>query len=407
MPIFHFKGINAAGKKVQDNVTAADEIALKADLADKGISLLEFKLIKEKRRSNFLAVSSRVSPTEFVTFCQEFGIMIKAGATISQCLDTLRKQKFGTVFKNAISDAYEDVLVGLPLSEALRKHKKIFPDFFCSMIYVGELSGTLPDTLSKAATYYRNSQKTKNEAKGALMYPLFLLIVIAAVIVLLMNVVIPQFNQTFEQLGAELPLITRVVISISNFFTAYWLILLGALVGIIAILALFRKTKKGKLFFNTLSWNFPLLQGVIRATAISSFASSFAIMLNSGLPVLECMKASENIVGNAYFQSKFKYATIGVNNGRRLSGSLESAGLFPPMLLEMVAVGEQSSNLPQVFNVLAEYYEERNKQAIKKFTSILEPLLIVIMAVVVLLIMLSVFLPMFDMYNSIDQGVGL
>ena len=104
MPIFHFKGINAAGKKVQDNVTAADEIALKADLADKGISLLEFKLIKEKRRSNFFAVSSRVSPTEFVTFCQEFGIMIKAGATISQCLDTLRKQKFGTVFKNSSRD---------------------------------------------------------------------------------------------------------------------------------------------------------------------------------------------------------------------------------------------------------------------------------------------------------------
>lgn len=407
MPIFHYKGINAAGKKVQDNVTAADEISLKATLADKGISLLEYKLVKAKRRSNFFAVSSRVSSSEFVTFCQEFGIMIKAGATISQCLDTLRKQKFGTVFKNAISDAYEDVLIGMPLSEALRKHKKIFPDFFCSMVYVGELSGTLPDTLSKAAKYYQNSQKTKNEAKSALLYPIFLVIVIFAVIVLLMNVVIPQFNSTFEQLGAELPLITQVVISISDFFTQYWLFLLGGIALFILLLVLFRKTKQGKLFFNTLSWNFPILKGMIRATAISSFASSFAIMLNSGLPVLECMKASENIVNNSYFQSKFKYATIGVNNGRRLAGSLESTSLFPPMLLEMVSVGEQSSNLPQVFDVLAEYYEERNKQAIKKFTSILEPLLIVVMAVVVLVIMLSVFLPMFDMYNSIDQGVGI
>lgn len=403
MAIYHIEGIDHAGKRISGEVEAGDVIALKEELRKKQIFLESFKEKKEKRRSDFLAVSSKPSPQEFITFCQEFAILLEAGASISESLDTLRKQKFGTVFKNAISSVYEAVLKGTSLGEAFRAKKKIFPPFFCSMVEVGEVSSTLPQTLKKAAAYYDNANKTRQETRSALVYPLFLAAVVIAVIVLLMNLVIPQFKQTFSQLGAKLPGVTLGVIAVSDFFVKDWMYLLIALVSLALILYLLTLTKQGKYLKELLLWNLPLVRGVKRSTTVSMFCDSFAIMLSSGLPVLECMKNIPTIIGNEYFNRKFMAAIAEVDDGRTLSRALQNTMLFPPTLIEMVQVGEKSSDLSHVFESVCDYYEERRKNATKRMTSIIEPALIIVMAGVVLLIMLSVFLPLYGIYDQLDH----
>lgn len=403
MAIYHYEGIDINGHKVNGELEASDIAALKSLLREKQIFLDSFEEKKEKRKSNFFAVSSKPSASDFITFCKEFSIMLQAGASISESLDTLRKQKFGTVFKNAISDAFEAVLKGTPLSEAFRAHKKIFPPFFCSMVEVGEVSSTLPETLKKAAIYYDNANKTKQETRSALIYPVFLVVVVVAVIVLLMNIVIPQFKQTFEQLGADLPAVTKGVIAVSDFFRSYWMYLLILIVAILLAVYLFNLTKVGKYVKELVLWNLPLVRGVKRSTTVSMFCDSFAIMLSSGLPVLDCMKNIPSIIDNEYFNRKFNAAIAEVDNGRSLSRALQNTALFPPMLIEMVQVGEKSSDLAHVFESVCDYYEEKRRNATKQMTSVLEPILIIVMAGIVLLIMLAVFMPLYSIYDQLDN----
>jgi type IV pilus assembly protein PilC len=404
MPIYHYVGINYQGKKVKADFSCQDPIELKDELRKQNIILRSYTQAQEKRRSDFLAVSSRVKSSEFVTFCREFSIMLKAGASLSACLDTLRRQKFGTVFRNTISRVYEDVLKGEELSAALRKEKKAFPDFFISMVYVGEISGTLPTTLTKAADYYENSEKVKSETRTALVYPIFLLIVVLGVVILLMNVVIPEFKATLDELNATLPPITKGVIAVSDFFVAYWLWLIVGILSFILLLYLFNLTKEGKYARDWLTWNLPLSGQIKKATLVSVFCDSFGIMIASGLPVLDCMKAMPGIITNAYFNKKFKYATEEVNNGKRLSRALENTALFPPMLIEMVQVGEASPDLAGCFDAIGVYYETQQKNTVKRIVSVLEPVIILLLGALVLTIMLSVFLPMFEIYNSIDSS---
>lgn len=402
MPVYHYVGINSQGKTVRDFLTCQDPIELKDELEKKDIIIRSFKEAKEKRRSDFLAVSSKVSSADFVTFCREFSIMLNAGASISSCLDTLRKQKFGTVFRNTISRVYEDVLKGMAFSEALRKEKKGFPDFFIAMVYVGEVSGHLSATLIKAADYYENSQKVKSETRAALIYPIFLLIVVIAVIVILMIVVVPQFKAILDEMDATLPAITLGVIAVSDFFVKYWYFLLIGIAAFAFIIYLFNLTKTGKYCRDWFNWHLPLVGQIKRATLVSVFCDAFGIMLSAGLTVIDCMKSIPGVITNEFFNKKFKYATEEVNNGKRLSRALENTGLFPPMLLQMVDVGEKSSELSTCFNAIGSYYEAQQRNTIKKITSILEPVIILIMGVIVLLIMLSVFLPLFEIYNTIQ-----
>jgi type IV pilus assembly protein PilC len=402
MSVYHYKGIDSSGKPVKDSLPCQDPLELKEELKKKGIIISSFYEAKEKRRSDFLAMSSRVSSSDFVTFCREFSIMLTAGASIDNCLDTLRHQKFGTVFRNTISRVYEDVLKGETFSSALRKEKKGFPDFFIAMIYVGELSGNLSLTLTKAADYYENSEKIKNETRASMIYPIFLLLIVLFVVVVLIVVVIPQFKLVLDGLNAKLPAITLGVIAISDFFVNYGLYLLGAIAALFLSILVFNMTKTGKYCRDWTLWNLPLIGKIKRATLVSVFCDSFGIMLDSGLTVIECMQAIPGIITNAYFNKKFKYATEEVNNGKRLSRALENTDLFPPMLIQMIQVGEKSSKLSDSFDSIGKYYETQQKNTIKKMSSLMEPAIILIMGVVILLIMLSVFLPLFEIYNTLD-----
>lgn len=400
MAIFKYKGVNANGKTVKDTIQADDAVSLKKLLRSQGIILSDYEQLKEKRRSNFFSVSSKAKKGEFVTFCRQFAIMLTAGVSIADCLDTLRKQKFTTVFKNDISAAYEEVLKGSLLSEALQKHPKNFPNYFISMVYVGELSGNLAHVLVRAADYYDNDLKIKAKTKSAMMYPMFLSIMVVAIFFLLMIMIVPNFAKTLQGYGQELPGLTQAVLAISDFVVAnvVWL-LLGIAVVVIGSILFFKKTAKGKYLWSAFMMHVPVFKNIKINTITTRFGQTFAILLESGMQVFDCMKVMPRIINDKYFEKKFAYAIEEVNNGKRLSRSLENTQLFPPMLSQMVNVGENTGSLDEVLNIVGDYYQNVLAQSIQRATALLEPMSILLLGGVVLVIILAVMLPMFNMVN--------
>ena len=400
MAIFKYKGVNQEGKTIKDTIQADDATQLKKILRGKGIILSDYEQLKEKRRSNFFAVSSKAKKGEFVTFCRQFAIMLTAGVSIADCLDTLRRQKFSTVFKNDISAAYEEVLKGSLLSEALQKHPKNFPNYFISMVYVGELSGNLAHVLVRAADYYDNDLKIKAKTKSAMMYPMFLSIMVVAIFFLLMIMIVPNFAGTLESYGQELPGLTKIVLAMSDFIVANILYILIAMVVVIGGLILFfKKTSKGKYLKSAMMMHIPVFKAIKVNTITTRFGQTFAILLESGMQVFDCMKVMPRIIGDKYFEKKFAYAIEEVNNGKRLSRALENTQLFPPMLTQMVNVGENTGSLDEVLNIVGDYYQNVLAQSIQRATALLEPLSILLLGGVVLVIILAVMLPMFNMVN--------
>lgn len=401
MAIYKYKGIDEKGKIISNTEQADDITELKRILKQKNIILSEYVQLKEKRRSNFFAVSSKAKKGEFVTFCKQFSIMLKAGISIADCLNTLRRQKFSTVFKNDISSAYEEVLKGSLLSEAFEKHPKNFPDYFISMVYVGELSGSLSQVLVRAAAYYDNDLKNKAKVKSAMMYPMFLTIMVVAIFFLLMVFVLPNFKSTLEGAGQELPGLTVAVMAMSDFIIANFLwIIIGLVAVILFCFVFFKKTNKGKYVGSAIMMKIPVFKAIKINTITTRFGQSFAILLSSGMQVFDAMKVMPRIINDKYFEKKFVYAIEEVNNGKRLSRALENTQIFPPMLIQMVSVGENTSSLEEVLDVVGDYYNAVLFTSIQKATSLLEPISILILGVVVLIIIMSVMLPMFGMVNA-------
>lgn len=412
MPSYKYKGLNSqTGKDSEGEMFAVDEEDLKARLIAHGILLTEIKKQGEKRKSNFWAVSSKVSPLEFTTFCQQFAIMIKSGVSIKDSLGALSNQRFSTVFHNAIMDMYEDVMSGSMLSAAMRKKPKIFPDFFCSMVYVGELSGSLSTVLIKAADFYTNDNKIKQKTRTAMAYPTFISVFVFIIFIVLMVFVVPMFEDIFTEnaqyLGdVELNPLSQAIFDISDFLVAYWNYLLIGLIVFGVLVFAFNMTKAGKLTKSWFAIHLPVFRAVTLNKWTTRFSSSFAILVESGMPIVDCLKAIPLIINNTYFTKKFKTAIEQVNNGKTLSQGLQGTGLFPDMLIQMTSVGEQTAALPQTMESISEFYSDQLNASITKATALMEPLTIVMLGVVVGLIIVGVMMPIFSMYSGIAGGTS-
>ena len=404
MPLYKYEGLTRDGSTIKGDFFAPDLAALKNDLAKQKIKLVSYSVMKAKKKSSFFSTSSKVSIRDFVTFVTQLSIMIRAGISIPNAFDTLRHQKFNLYFRNILSEVYEDVLKGMYLSDSLDKFPTVFPSFFTSMVYVGELSGNLADVLDRSVSYYENDQKMKKKAKSAMIYPMFLLIVILGVFVLMMVMVVPRFVDMINSVQGKVPLITQIIVAISDFVVANIAIILIVLaVAIFGSLIFFGKTKAGKKAKDYMKYYMPVIGKVSKSQITTRFCTSFAILLSSGMQVVDCMAAMPRIMDNAVFTAKFKQAITDVNEGEKLSVALEKTGLFPKILLQMTAVGEASSSLQEVYDKVGSYYEEELATAISRATGMIEPATIIFLGAMVLVIILAIMLPMFSLMSSFDS----
>lgn len=402
MPYYKCEVINSEGKKKNLIKEANDQLSLKAYLKRDGYTLLRAQMIKEKKPNTFFSVSSKVKITEVCVFLRQFSVMINASISISDSLNTLKMQSFTKTFQKVLMEIHEDILSGKLLSDAFAKHPKVFPPFFCEMVAIGEVSGSLDKVLSSMADYYENDQKIRKKAKSAMVYPIILLVLVVVVIFFLSLVILPQFKDMFEQYGGEIPKFTQIVLAFSTFLKENLWFILFAIISLVLILFLFfAKTKMGKKALDWLKLNLPIIRNVTIATMSSRFVKAFIILLESGMNITDAMENLTPILNNGVFEEKFKFAIEEVKRGKRIAKSIEDTNIFPKLLTEMIKVGEKSGNLEEVLKSTSMFFDAQVESSISKATAALEPVMILLLGGMVAGVLLAVYLPMIDLMNQI------
>ena len=401
MPLYRCKVINSSGQRQTVLREATDDLSLRAQMRQDKIHLLSFAAVKEEKQNEFFAVSSKVKFNEVITFLRQFAVMLKAGIPLSECLNSLHKQKFSIPFRNVLQTIYLDVESGVLLSDAFAKHPKVFPRFFVSMVSIGEVSGSLDKVMSNMADYYENDRRIKKKASSAMVYPSLLISMIFIVVIFLCLFVLPQFESTISQLGGEVPAITRVVMSMSKFVQDYIFIILPVAAMIVLLVVLVLKTKIGKYVKDVLMLNLPIISTVQKNLITARFSRAFIILLGSGMNMIDILENLQKMLGNEVFTRKFDYTVEEVKRGRRIAASIEATGLFPPMLTQMIRVGENSGNIEEVLESTGAYFDEQVEASIAKATAAIEPICIIILGAVVCLVVLSVLVPMMSMMSAV------
>lgn len=401
MPLYKCDIINESGKKETKYIKADDEAMLKASIRlDKGF-LIKASVAKEKKPNTFFAVSSKVKPNEILVFLREFSVMIHSGATIAESLLIIKNQKHSKVFTKILQEIYYDVLSGVLLSQALSKHKKVFPNYFIAMVEIGEVSGSLDKVLSSLADYYENDRKIKSKAKTALVYPIFLLVLITVVIVFLVFFIIPQFEDMIKELGGEIPTLTKIVMNVSSFIKDNIFFILIAIASLVLLLFVFFKTKTGKITKDYLRLHLPFIGKINRNLVTTRFSRAFIILLENGMNILDCLKNLTKMLSNSLLEARFEDAKKKIESGEEIHTALEETHIFPQMLTEMLGVGEKSGNMVTVLKSSMSYFDQQVENSITRATTAMEPILIISLGVIVGIVILSVFLPMIQLYQNI------
>ena len=401
MPLYKCKVIDFSGQRKTIIREANDELMLKAQMRQDRIHMLNYKILKEEKEKEFLALGGRVKYNEVITFLRQFSVMLKAGIPISDSLNNLHRQKYSKAFKKVLQKVYFDIESGVLLSTAFAKHPNVFPRFFVNMVAIGEASGTLDSVMSNMADYYENDRKIKKKASSAMIYPKLLIGMIIVVVIFLCLVVIPQFESTIIQLGGEVPTITKIVMGISKFIQNYFFIILLGFAFLISLIILFFKTNKGRHFKDALVLHLPIISKIEKNLITARFSRAFVILLKSGMTMIEILENLRRMLGNQVYTTKFDYVIEEVKRGKRIATSIEATRLFPTMLTEMINVGEQSGNIEEVLESTGSYFDEQVEMSIAKAVSIIEPIAIIILGMLVAIVVLSVIVPMMSMMNSI------
>lgn len=401
MPVYVYKAKNASGKNVSGFITADNEAELRKILSNENLYLRSFRVKKEKKKSQFFTLSSsRVKQVEVITFCRQFAVMINAGVSIVDSIATLKEQS-SPALNRILTDVHSKMLVGRLLSEALGNYPKIFPTFFRNMIYIGELSGNLDSILLSLATYYEKDNKIKRKAKSSMVYPMFLLVLIIAVLGVLTIGVIPQFEDMLSQMGGDMPLITQIVLDVSRFVqTEIGMIVISA-ISIFVLIKLYFATKNGRYVRDKIKLSIPLIKTLNIRLITARFARGFGVLVSSGLTIVDSMDIMASILDNKVVERKFRLAVDEIRRGKRIAYSLNLTNIFPRMLIEMIAVGESTGSLEDVLLKTADYFDDVVEQTIAKLTTMLEPMMIIIMAGLVGTVIVAILLPMVNIMGSV------
>ena len=402
MQKYKYTAIDINKKKYNGSFLAEDEESLKTQLSAQGLFLVSAKPIADGNvKASFFSVSSKVNLTEITNFCRQFSILINAGISIVESLEILKNQPYSSLFKSILEYVHEDVKSGLLLSEALDKHDKVFPDFFRSMCYVGEMSGSLDGVLSDLANYYELDDKIKRQIKGAMSYPLILVFLVIGIIVLMFVVVVPTFKDALANMDVEMPALTMAIFNMSEFFSKNWYIVVGILALIAVLVKVYVSTEQGRYNFDLFKLKFPVISNITVNTIASRFTHGFSLLITSGMDLVDAMKVMTNVFGNKVIEGKFTKATDDVQRGTSLTTALTTYEIFPDMLIQMVSVGERTGQLDEVLLRSCSYYDEQLSIALGSLTTVIQPVLLVIAGAVIAVMFIAVYGPILSIIQTI------
>lgn len=404
MQKFKYTAVNLQKQKIKGTFIANDENDLAAQLAKQSLFLISCKAYTNDTPSAFftLSVGSSVSTAELTNFCRQFSIMQNSGISILDCLDILRNQHFSAYFRNLLQVIYEDVKSGLLLSDALDKHKKVFPHFFRSMVRVGELSGKMELVFGSLADYYESEKAIKSKVKSALSYPMMLLAMTVGVVILMMLVVVPTFREAMAQMDVEITGITKIVYDLSDFMLSYWLIMLAGVVTAGLIIFLISRTESGAFFFDKMITYVPFVKIVQRNLFTARFARAFGLLLSSGMDLNSALDSVEVIISNRYLKKKFHEAAESVRQGMSITVAFETYKLFPRMMLQMVTIGERSGTLDEVLMRSCLFFDNQVETSLNSVTSKIQPVMLLIMGGIIGTLFIAVYSPILSIMTSLN-----
>ena len=403
MQKFKYVAVNLQKQKIKGTFIANDEHDLAAQLAKQSLYLISAKPYSNDTPSAFftLSVGNTVKLSELTTFCRQFAIMQNTSIPILDCLDILRHQNYTAYFKKVLQVVYEDVKSGVLLSEALNKHKKVFPDFFRSMVHVGEISGKLDDVFRSLADYYERDTALKGKVKGAMAYPMMLLGMTVGIVILMLAFVVPTFRDAMTQMDVEITGITKMVYDISGFVTDYWRVMLVALILLVMIVVLVLRTEKGAYGFDVLKVKLPLLRTVQRNLLTARFARAFGLLLSSGMDMNAAMDSVEIIINNRYMKEKFHAAAESVRQGMSLTNAFEAYDLFPHMMIQMITIGERTGTMEDVLMRSCAFFDNQVETSLNSLTAKIQPVMLMFMGLIVGTLFIAVYSPMLSIMNNI------
>ena len=401
MKKFKYEAINLAKKKFTGTYLAENEKQLAQELAKQNLYLISAKVTTDSPASSFINLGNKVKMSDLTTFCRQFAIMSNSGMSIVQALDVLKAQDYDKFFKQLLADIHEDVKAGIMLSDALNKHKKVFPNFFKSMIKVGEASGKLEIVMNSLADYYESDAALRKKTKGAMAYPLMLLAMTVAITILMMLFVVPTFKETLAEMDVEMPGLTKAISDLSDYTLANWKKMLIIIVSALVVFKIVGMTKKGKYFYDTLALKIPLFKNINISRITARFARGFGLLLSSGMDIIEAMEEISIILGNKNIEARFKQATEDVRQGMSLTMAFESYKLFPEILIQMISVGERTASLEEVLERSCGFFDEQAESALKAFTSAIQPVMLLIMGGVVGTLFIAIYSPMLSIMTTV------
>lgn len=403
MQKYRYTAMNLEKQKIKGIFIAKDEEDLAEQLAKQNLFLISSKLYNNGTPSAFFTLGTgKISTNELTGFCRQFAIMINTYIPLLDCLDILKNQQYSNFFKQIISTIYEDVQSGVLLSDALEKHKKAFPNFFRSMVKVGELSGKLNIVFNSLADYYEKEADLKRKVKSALSYPTMLAVMTVGIVALMLILVIPTFKETLAELEVEVSGLTAAVYSISDFFIAWWQYILVGLILLFLLFFAVSRTEFVGYYIDVLKLKLPILKTIQLNLITSRFARAFALLLSSGMDLNEALYSTEIVIGNAYITEKFKKASEAVRGGMSLTHAFEIHELFPPLMIQMVTIGEKTNALEDVLTRSCTFFDAEVETSLNSITNKIQPIMLIIMGAVIGTLFLAVYSPMI----SIMSGLG-
>ncbi len=403
MAVYKYSALNDTGVMVKGTYQATDKTTVISMIKSRGQIPLE---VKEKGIINlekFESKNKKVSSRDIAIFCRQFSTVIEAGIPILECLDIIRKQTESKQLKVILNRVYEQVQKGRTMSESLKEFKDILPSVLINMIESGESSGTLDKVMSRLAVYFANEGSMISKVKGALMYPAAILCVTIIAVMVLLTFVVPNFVGMYGDLGAELPLPTKILMSAGDFMGKWWFLIIGVIAGGVIGIVRYRKTENGKKFFDELLFKIPVISNLQVKLISARFTRTMASLMGAGLPLIQSLEITDKVINNTVVSKHLTEVVEEVSKGTKLSTAISNVGFFPMMVFNMINIGEESGSLDSILDKTADFYEEETSVTIESAMKLIEPVIIIFMAVIVGGVVIAMVLPMFGMMENIQN----
>ena len=415
MARFKFTALDAKGKEVTGEIEAADKAQALAQIKDRQFFPTKVEpaaagAAKPQKKASGLNMEIKmpkwlqggVKPAVLVAFTRQLATLVNAGLPLMRAIRVLQRQERNPALKDALGEMAESVEGGSTFAEALAAHPKIFDKLYVNMVRAGEVGGVLDVVLARLAEFQEKAQKIKAKVKSAMTYPMVVLFVAVGILVALMVFIVPKFQEIFKDMGVAMPAVTQTVMNISNFMINHILVILGIVVGIIVCIKIIGKTKGGRYAYDAMALKAPAFGTLVTKNAISRFTRTLGTLMHAGVPVLQALNIVKETVGNDVVAKGVATVHDAVKEGENMAPPMASTKIFPPMVVSMVEVGEETGALPDMLTKIADSYDEDIDNAVASITSIIEPMLIIFLALVVGTIVIALFMPLVSIMGNLN-----